>query len=123
MVRGYDDLDSRFDALPAPSLIDLKGSWMSDLPAPGRGGSTSTLGQTADAYLYLGPRDQITVVKNRRSDLEATAYGKEIQRRLTIIFDQAPNFMPESDNNTEQPAFSRTSSPAPPLPRLPKPQP
>jgi hypothetical protein len=123
MVRGYDDLDERFDALTPPSLIEMKGSWIGSLPAPGRGGVTVTWDQTADAYLYLGPRDRLTVVKNRRSDLDGTAYGRELQRRLTIIFDKPPEFLPKSDTETEQPAFSRTPTLPPPLPVLPKPRP
>ena len=123
MVRGYDDLDPRFDPLTAPSLIEMKGNWIGSLPVPGRGGTAGTWDQTADAYLYLGPRDRLTLVKNRRSDLDGTAYGKELQRRLTIIFDKAPEFLPKSDTETEQPAFSRTPTPPPPLPILPKPRP
>jgi hypothetical protein len=123
MVRGYDDLDPRFDALTPPSLVEMKGNWIGNLAAPGRGGTVETWEQTADAYLYLGPRDSLTVVKNRRSDLDGTAYGKEIQRRLEIIFDKAPDFLPEPENGTEQPAFSRTPTPPPPLPMLPKPRP
>ncbi|MGA2770457.1 MAG: hypothetical protein ABSG26_06540 [Bryobacteraceae bacterium] len=123
MTGGYDDLDSRFDALTAPSLVEMKGNWIGNLPAPGRGGTTGTWDQTADAYLYLGPRDRLTVVKNRRSDLDGTAYGKEVSRRLTILFDKAPDFLPKPDAGTEQPAFSRTSTLPPPLPMLPKPQP
>lgn len=42
MVRGYDDLDARFDALAAPSLIEMKGNWIGDLPGPARGGSAGT---------------------------------------------------------------------------------
>jgi hypothetical protein len=123
MVRGYDDLDPRFDALTAPALVEMKEHWIGSLPAPGRGGTVGTWDQTADAYLYLGPRDRLTVVKNRRSDLDGTAYGKEIQHRLTILFDQAPDFLPKADAGTEQPAFSRTSTPPPPLPVVPKPRP
>lgn len=123
MVRGYDDLDSRFDALPAPSLIEMQGTWVGKLPAPGRGGSAGTLAETADAYLYLGPRDRLTVVRNRRSDLDGTSYGRELQRRLTILFDRAPDFLPAPGAGTDQPAFSRTPAPPPPLPSLPKPRP
>ena len=123
MVRGYDDLDSRFEALTAPSLVEMKGNWIGSLPAPGRGGTMGTWDQTADSYLYLGPRDRLTIVKNRRSDLDGTVYGKELQRRLTILFDTAPDFLPKSDTETEQPAFSRTPTSPPPLPMLPKPRP
>jgi hypothetical protein len=67
--------------------------------------------QAADAYLYLGPRDRITVVKNRRSDLDGTAYGNELQRRMTIMFGKAPDFLPKSNSGSEQPAFSPVSAP------------
>jgi hypothetical protein len=123
MVGGYDDLDPRFDEVPAPSLIEMKGSWIGSLQSPGRGGMTTSWDQTADAYLYLGPRDKITVVKNSRAELDGTAYGKELERRLTIIFDKAPDFLPKPDAASEQPAFTRTSAPGPPLPMLPKPRP
>jgi hypothetical protein len=121
MVRGYSDTDPRFETLPVPSLTEMKGNWIGSLPVPGRGSTTGTWDQTADAYLYLGPRDQLTVVKNRRSDLDGTAYGKEVQRRLMIMFATAPDFLPKSDN--EEPAFSPAPAPPPPLPMLPKPQP
>ena len=123
IVRGYDDVDPRFAAIPAPALLAMKGNWIGSLPATGRGGSPSTWDQTADAYLYLGARDNITVVKNRRSDLDGTAYGKELQRRLAILFDKPPDFLPASNLGTEQPAFSRTPALPPPLPALPKPRP
>ncbi|HVN03664.1 MAG TPA: hypothetical protein VMT86_04550 [Bryobacteraceae bacterium] len=122
-VRGYDDVDPRFAAIAAPALIEMKGNWIGSLPAPARGGAAATWDQTADAYLYLGPRDRLTLLKNRRSDLDGTAYGRELQRRLAILFDKPPDFLPKSDRETEQPAFSRTPAPPPPLPAPPKPHP
>jgi hypothetical protein len=77
----------------------------------------------ADAYLYLGPRDKITVMNNPRSALEGTAYGEELQRRMAIMFDKPPDFLPPKDTPTEQPAFSRTAGSPPPLPAIPKPRP
>jgi hypothetical protein len=38
----------------------------------------------ADALLYLGPRDSLTVVEMTRAELEGTPYDKEVQRRLQI---------------------------------------
>jgi hypothetical protein len=63
------------------------------------------------------------VVKNQRSALEGTAYGKELQRRMAIMFDKPPDFIPSPDAQSEQPAFSRTPQPPPPLPLVPKPRP
>jgi len=124
MVAGFDDLDSRFDQVPVPSLTEMKGSWIGSIPTQGpRGGPPGTLGQTADAYLYLGPRDKLTVTANTRAELDGTPYGKELERRLTIIFGKAPDFLPPADESGERPAFSRTSPPPPPLPPMIRPQP
>ena len=116
-------MDPRFAAIAAPALIEMKGNWIGGLPTPARGGAASTWDQTADAYLYLGHRDSLTLLKNRRSDLDGTAYGRELQLRLAILFDKPPDFLPKSDRETEQPALSRTPAPPPPLPALPKPHP
>jgi hypothetical protein len=56
-----------------------------------------------DAYLYLGSRDTITVVKNR-SELKGTAYGRNCNV-VTILFDKAPVSLPKADATQEQPAF------------------
>jgi hypothetical protein len=97
---GFD----RTDATVAPSLLPK-------------------LDPSTDAVLYLGPRDKLTVVKNRREDLDGTPYGKELERRLAIIFDKPPDFLPKAGDPQEQPAFSRTPGSPPPLPVLPKPHP
>ena len=124
MVSGYDDLDPRFESFPSPSLIEVKGNWLGALSTPSpRSGPASTWEQTCDAYLYLGPRDTITVVKNRRSDLEGTPYGRELERRMAILFEKAPDFLPKTDAAQEQPAFSRHPTPPPPLPAIPRPRP
>lgn len=124
MVGGFDDVDPRFNELQSPSLIEVKGTWLAGLSTPNpRGGTASTWEQMFDAYLYLGPRDTITVSKNPRSRLDGTPYGREVERRLTIMFGKAPDFLPKADAAIEQPAFSRNPIPAPPLPVIPKPQP
>jgi hypothetical protein len=124
MVGSYDDLDARFEQSPAPWLMEMNGSWLGDLPTQGpRGGVPGTWKQTADAYLYLGPRDKLTVVKNLRPDLDGTEYGRELQRRMTVLFDKPPDFLPAANAPAEQPAFSRVATAPPPLPVIPKPQP
>jgi hypothetical protein len=124
MFAGFDDLDPRFDELPYPSLVEVKGTWLGSLSTPNpRAVQAGTWDQMFDAYLYLGPRDTITVAKNRRSDLDRTPYGRELQRRLMILFDKVPDFLPRADASVEQPAFSRNPVPPPPLPSIPKPRP
>lgn len=124
MVGGYDDLDPRFDQSPAPWLMEMSGSWLGDLPVQNpRSGPPGTWEDTADAYLYLGPRDTLTLVKNPRSALDGTAYGKELRRRMAIMFEKPPDFLPPPNAKLEQPAFTRTPQPPPPLPVIPKPRP
>ena len=122
VVGGYNDLDARFDRMQAPSLIDMKTSWVGNIPLrnPRGGAPEGTWGQTADAYLYLGPRDTITVTEYRRAELEGTPYGKELQRRLAILFDKPPDILPKPDAPRDRPAFSSAPPPTPSFPALPK---
>jgi len=144
VTGGYDDLDHRFDAWPAPAIVSLAGTWVGELSAmpvlsggmpggramvvhgpPSAGAVPEApppplrLEDAADALLYLGPRDSLTMVLMSRAELEGTPYGKEIQRRLTI------EGFPSNFNNDlkEAPQFSRpreSGGGPPPLPPPPK---
>jgi hypothetical protein len=125
-VGGYNDLDKRFDTWKVPALMPLKGTWVGDLAAmPVLTGGTAPAGpnplklqDAADALLYLGPRDTLTAVHMPQVDLEGTPYGREIARRLEILFGRAPNIFPAA---TETPQFpSGSGGPPPSLPPPPK---
>jgi hypothetical protein len=125
-VGGYDDLDKRFEEWKLPALMLLKGTWVGDLPAmPVLSGGTAAAGpnpvklqDVADALLYLGPRDALTAVHMPRAELEGAPYGREIARRLEILFGQSPNILSAA---TETPQFPPGSGGAPPpLPPPPK---
>jgi len=125
-VDGYKDLDKRFDTWKLPALMPLKGSWVGDLPAMPvlsgggipAGPNPLKLQDVADALLYLGSRDALTSVNMSRADLEGTPYGREIARRLEILFGQSPSILPAA---TETPQFPPGSGgPPPPLPPPPK---
>jgi hypothetical protein len=125
-VGGYTDLDKRFDTWKVPALMPLKGNWVGDLPTmPVLTGGTAQAGpnplklqDAADALLYLGPRDTLTEVHMARADLEGAPYGREIARRLEILFGQSPNIFPAA---TESPQFPPGfGGPPPPLPPPPK---
>ncbi|HLJ48073.1 MAG TPA: hypothetical protein VKU01_18785 [Bryobacteraceae bacterium] len=110
-VGGYDDLDKRFDSWPLPALADLHdGGWVGDLPAmPVLMGGTAPanamkLKDVADALLYVAPRDALTQLFMPRSELEGTAYGKEIARRYKIQTGGDIDFARSLD---EAPAFER----------------
>lgn len=104
VVGNYDDLDKRFDTFPLPSVIDLDNNWVGDLPAfPVLNGgsnlpSTQKLFEVADALLYLGPRDILTARNMPRSELEGTAYGEEIDRRMTIELGRPLDFKDYREN-------------------------
>ena len=129
IVGTYDDLDARFEKQPAPSLIEIKGSWLAGLPRwqespvigyPAMAALKTKVGtweQTADAYLYLGPRDKLTQGGDA-FDLEGTPYGNELRRRWRIIFPKPPEALPKSDGK-ERPLFQRIAPAPPALPRVP----
>jgi hypothetical protein len=144
-IGGYDDLDHRFDSWTTPAIVSLAGNWVGELPAMPviNGGGASgvivfqsgpssgarvpaaappplKLKDAADALLYLGPRDSLTEISMSRAELDGTAYGKEIQRRLTI--EGFPNDF--DDEKGEAPQFQRPqpdSGPTSPTPHLPPP--
>jgi hypothetical protein len=126
-VSGYDDLDKRFEAWPVPAIVDLRDNWVGDLPAmPVLLGGTAPamplkLCDVADALLYVAPRDTLTQVFMPRSELEGTAYGKELDRRMTIQLGRTMSFLHDSE---EAPLFTRPRAAGdgapPPLPPPPK---
>ena len=109
-VGGFDDLDKRFDAWQAPTIVSLSGSWVGDLPAmPVINGGTAPatplkLADAADAMLYVGPRDSLTELRMPRSELDGTPYGNELNRRLMIFPGHPINFLYDQ---TEVPQFTR----------------
>jgi hypothetical protein len=125
VVGRYDDLDKRFDSWTFPSIALVGGHWIGRLPALPviTGGTTpptpdgAKLEEVADAMLYLGPRDSLTQLHMTRADLQGTTYGKEIDRRVEIMFGTRVDVLSEEK---ESPQFSRNSGPPPPLPPPPK---
>jgi hypothetical protein len=97
-VGGYDDLDPRFDAWRVPAIVPLAGNWVGNLPAMPvvTGGEVAAnalkMADVADALLYVGSRDTLTSVNVPRSELDGTAYGAEINRRLTIQMGRTMEF-------------------------------
>jgi hypothetical protein len=116
-VRGYDDLDRRFDSWPSPSIALLNGNWVGELPAiPVISGGTEgidshlKLKDAADALLYLGPRDSLISVSAPREEVDGTPYGKELLRRMTILGFQP--FIPEMHSDKKESAQFDRSDPA-----------
>ncbi|HKW18611.1 MAG TPA: hypothetical protein VJO35_13985 [Terriglobales bacterium] len=121
-VKGYDDLDHRFDSWPSPSIALLNGNWVGELLAiPVISGGTEgidsslKLKNAADALLYLGPRDSLIEVSAPREEVAGTPYGKELLRRMAI-FGFQPNIPEMLNHKMESPQFTRpelgNSSPA-----------
>src|SRR5258708_18258564 len=102
--------------------MPLKGTGVGDRPAMPvlSGGGTPAgpnpikLQDVADALLYLGPRDTLTSVNMSRADLDGAPYGREIARRLEILFAQAPSILPAAPETPQ--ILPRSARPPPPVP-------
>jgi hypothetical protein len=109
VIGGYDDVDRRFDSWAVHAIVPLSGNWVGTLPAMPvlTGGSVAPnslrMADVADAMFYAGPRDSLTTVNVPKSELVGTAYGNEIERRLTIQIGRPMQFTQES----EAPQFHR----------------
>ncbi len=132
VVHTYDDVDPRFAAVSDPArpwIIEMKESWVGALPrwsnwpligfpSPNASGTQAgTWQQAADAYLFLGTRDELTT-GGQQFDLEGTLYGKELRRRWKILFPNPPAALPKADGST-RPLFQRSVPPPPALPKTP----
>jgi hypothetical protein len=129
VVHTFDDVDARFAAVSdpaAPWVMPMKGTWVGALPrwsdspligypAPGSPGAKETgiWEDAADAYLYLGSRDQLTG-GGEAFDLEGTPYGNELRRRWKILFPKPPETLPKSDGSVI-PLMRRTPAAPPAL--------
>lgn len=124
VVHSYDDVDARFaSAAAGPWIMEMKGTWLGQLPRwsdsptigfPSAGASGAQVGtweQTADAYLFLGVRDQLTT-GGEQFDLEGTPYGTELRRRWTILFPNPPSSLPKDDGSI-RPLLPRPAPPSP----------
>jgi len=123
-VKGYDDLDHRFDSWPAPSIVLVNRNWVGELLAiPVISGGTQgialplKLKDAADALLYLGPRDSLIEVEAPREEVDGTPYGKEILRRMTIQGLDLP-YIPDAKESAQfyrpEPSDGPQPFPAPP---------
>ncbi len=142
-VGGYDDLDHRFDSWSAPVIVSLADNWVGELPAlpvllggvdlasmrigPASGTSAPPppavkLKDAADALLYLGPRDSLTVIYVPHSELAGTPYGKEVERRLAIEgFPRSFIAQQMGSDQNEGPQFRRPQPAGGGPPKLPPP--
>jgi hypothetical protein len=81
----YDDeLEKRMASWPVPSLVTIKGSWLSGLPfgyspmiPPGQ-----TLSSEVDGYLYLGPGDLLLYEHTAANIALDKNYMAELQQRF-----------------------------------------
>jgi hypothetical protein len=98
VIDGHGDVDHRFDAWNAPVIVPLANNWVGNLAAQPvlTGGHAApipiTLGQQADALLYVAPCSALKSVCLSRSELDGTQYGKEMVRRDKIELGRRVDF-------------------------------
>ena len=83
-----DDIVVEFGNSLYQAIVILSGNWVGALPLFDEGfpGKSPALAETADALLFLAhSREDLTVLRVPRAELEGTAYGKELDRRMMII--------------------------------------
>jgi len=123
-VKGYDDLDHRFDSWSAPTIALVNGNWVGELQAiPVISGGTESidppvkLKDETDALLYLGPRDSLIAIDSVREEVDGTPYGKELLRRMRLLGFDLP-YIPEGKEHPQfvrpEPGDGSEESPAPP---------
>jgi hypothetical protein len=117
VVGGYDDVDPRFNAFHPPAIVPLKGTWVGDLLAMPvlTGGMVAPnavkMADVADAMFYAGPRDGLLQVNVPRAELDDTAYGKEVNRRLMIEMGRTMEFTaPAEEPQYRRPAQQTVSN-------------
>jgi len=77
----YDELDARMASWPAPSLLQLKGTWLADLWV-----LTPFFGtRYVDAYLYLGRRDLLLNEPKPAEIFLDRDYMGDLQRRSVLM--------------------------------------
>jgi hypothetical protein len=108
-------VDERFNSFSSQVVLPLRGTWAGRLPAfpvtsggPPLSPDSTTLAHGGDALLYLEPRDSLTAINMTESDLLGTAYGKEVSRRLTLLFGSGAEPL---DTKRETPQFARRTPP------------
>jgi hypothetical protein len=94
---GFPDeaMEARLAAWPKPSLLRLRDTWLGRIDAAAyfhrvkpRGGRNPYAGvrleDAADAYLYFGPREELTWLP-APDDIYEGEYGAEVDRRRKLI--------------------------------------
>jgi hypothetical protein len=98
------ELESRLASWPKPSLALVKGTWLGELDSSVVGVRIRTperdelinpyegmkLGDLADAYLYLGPADSLTISALPPETYQDGAYMNELKRRWELTHGQDP---------------------------------
>jgi hypothetical protein len=90
VMDGRGDVDSRIESWPTPAFISVHGNWLGEMAAQpivsgGHAPATPlTLADQTDAIIYIAPCSTLKSVNESPTELDGTAYGKEMIRRNII---------------------------------------
>jgi hypothetical protein len=87
-TKVYDDPAKRFAVWPVPAIVELGNNWVGNMPVmpPDFPGVPPKLRDLADALLVVSRNlSTLTVLAMPSTELDRTAYGKELDRRMMIM--------------------------------------
>lgn len=106
-------IEKHLASWPIPSIATVKNTWLGELQLslflpmaldPHGQPTSSVLADGIDAYLYVGPKDSLTVSRVSSSVLQDRAYLDELKRRMEKMTGQS--FMPNRFSNTRVKYFA-----------------
>jgi hypothetical protein len=105
LARFNNALEKRMMSWPAPSLVQMQDSWLTDLPCAyfdDRLSASSCRGYSGvDALLYVGPRDLLLYEPIPAGIVLDTAYMSELRRRAAALGNPNGSWNPGPKLNEE----------------------
>lgn len=113
-TESTQSIEKHLASWPIPSIASVKNTWLGELQlslflpmalGPDGQSRSSVLADGIDAYLYVGPRDSLTMSRVSPEVLQDRAYLDELKRRMEKLTGQS--FIPNRFSSTRVKYFER----------------